>query len=316
MNGLAGPISLIAITQISSVWFPPNERTLATSITSTASWVGSALGFVTGLFIFTEEGLKLLVMSQSIAAGVIALVLIAYFPAKPKTPPAPSQEDDMKRQPRPYIYILKEFLMNPWFMVIVLISGASNGIYNGWITTVDVTLAKMGWNQSQAAWLSFISIISGTIFTCVLAKFADVVKGKFKIILVSLFLLSSLCFLCFTLSILEIIPYNYWAVLVLGIMGGTFVIATGPMCYEFVVELTYPLPEATSAGILSAFSNIVNIAFVYVADYASPLVLDWLIIGCFALFGLILIFLRDDYRRLQVDVHSDSIHKNAPIINP
>eukprot|EP01114_Cavostelium_apophysatum_P000430 TRINITY_DN10395_c0_g1_i1.p1 TRINITY_DN10395_c0_g1~~TRINITY_DN10395_c0_g1_i1.p1 ORF type:complete len:432 (-),score=26.91 TRINITY_DN10395_c0_g1_i1:263-1558(-) len=304
LNGLAGPVSLIAVTQISALWFHPNERTLATSVTSNASWLGSAIGFLTGLFVTTEKGLKMLVYWQSGVAGLIAIVLIAYFPSKPPTPPAPSQEEDMKAQPQSYLVILKGFATNARFLFIVFLSGATGGIYNGWITLADVTLGNLGWTQEQAAYLSFISIVAGTIVSCLLAKFADVFKGKFKIMLISLFFLSAVCFLCFTLSIKRIIPYNYWVVLTLGVLGGVFVVSTGPLCYEYVVELTYPLPEATSAAVLSGFSNLVNIGFVYVADYASPILVDWLTTACFGLFGFALLFFKDDYRRLRIDAKS------------
>jgi FLVCR family MFS transporter len=48
LNGAAGPVAMAASPVLSSVWFPPNERTTATAISSTLNYLGVALSFVVG----------------------------------------------------------------------------------------------------------------------------------------------------------------------------------------------------------------------------------------------------------------------------
>lgn len=48
LNGLAGPVTQAAPPLLSSAWFPLNERTTATAITSLCGSLGVALSFVIG----------------------------------------------------------------------------------------------------------------------------------------------------------------------------------------------------------------------------------------------------------------------------
>lgn len=46
LNGIAGPLIMAPPPKLSAVWFPPNQRTTATSIGTMAPYVGSAVGFL------------------------------------------------------------------------------------------------------------------------------------------------------------------------------------------------------------------------------------------------------------------------------
>ncbi|XP_064644031.1 solute carrier family 49 member 4 homolog isoform X1 [Lineus longissimus] len=48
LNGAAGPVAMAASPVLSSVWFPPDERTTATAVSSTLNYMGVALSFVVG----------------------------------------------------------------------------------------------------------------------------------------------------------------------------------------------------------------------------------------------------------------------------
>ena len=48
LNGLAGPIAMGAPPAISAEWFPPEQRTTATAISSVANTMGNAVSFLLG----------------------------------------------------------------------------------------------------------------------------------------------------------------------------------------------------------------------------------------------------------------------------
>jgi len=47
-NGLAGPVTQAGPPLLSSIWFPPNERTTATALASLAGSLGVAISFIIG----------------------------------------------------------------------------------------------------------------------------------------------------------------------------------------------------------------------------------------------------------------------------
>lgn len=48
LNAIAGPLVMGTVTQLSILWFPENERVLATSIFQTSNGMGTAVGFLAG----------------------------------------------------------------------------------------------------------------------------------------------------------------------------------------------------------------------------------------------------------------------------
>ena len=53
-NGLAGPVTQAGPPVLSSLWFPPNERTTATALASLTGSMGIAVSYVIGAVIFKE----------------------------------------------------------------------------------------------------------------------------------------------------------------------------------------------------------------------------------------------------------------------
>lgn len=48
LNGLAGPVASASAPLLSSLWFPPRERTTATSIVAISMYLGVAVSFIAG----------------------------------------------------------------------------------------------------------------------------------------------------------------------------------------------------------------------------------------------------------------------------
>jgi hypothetical protein len=90
LNSVCGPIGYAAVPLLSSLWFPPKERTTATAVTTLASWVGSVIGYSTGFYINHPWQLPYLVYAQTGFSFVIAVCIIIYFPDRPPTPPSTS----------------------------------------------------------------------------------------------------------------------------------------------------------------------------------------------------------------------------------
>ena len=77
--------------------FPPHERTRATSISQMSNAVGIGVSFLLGNFIVSQEDSKSaadsITVLLSVYSGVSILLLVlilAYFPSKPSTPPSNS----------------------------------------------------------------------------------------------------------------------------------------------------------------------------------------------------------------------------------
>ncbi|XP_028395717.1 solute carrier family 49 member 4 homolog [Dendronephthya gigantea] len=178
---LAGGMSPAAL--ISSTWFPPNQRTTSTAISTVSSYIGTALGFIippafvddikdsnipmvdnryhlnsTQINMYKRQ-INSLLYSEACIQFVIFVAIIIYYPAKPKIPPSLSAATgrvDFKNG-------IKKLFKNYNFLLLATIYGASTGVYGGWCSVLYQNLSDYGIkvNAMFAGWLGFVAVISG-----------------------------------------------------------------------------------------------------------------------------------------------------------
>lgn len=131
--------------------------------------------------------------------------------------------------------------------------------------------------------------------------------------LVVLFLLSTSFFVWFALSLPSVFSSEpvipVWeATLFISIIGGGFFLgAANPLFYELAVELTYPISEGTSAGLLTLINNIGCLLFFGVTPVISAEWINILMVATVFLSAVIMIFIPIVYKRSERDVERSSL---------
>lgn len=184
ITGLGGPVAMAAAPLVSSAWFPPDQRTTATAISSLACYSGTALSFVIGPFLvpdvatgnntdyaairknMSEHELKSLkdkIMNLMYIefgfTAVIFLLVLMYFPAKPRLPPSVTAAIGRLQ----FVSGAKILLKKPQFWLLVFIYGVSTGVYGGWCSILDLNLAQFNIDQKTAGWLGFGAVVAGSV---------------------------------------------------------------------------------------------------------------------------------------------------------
>ena len=180
--GLGGGLS--ASTLLSSTWFPPNQRTISTAISTMASYTGTALSFIISpafvgdvqtsgapkiddnyLLNSTlrhkyQNQINTLLYSEAGIMLAVFLAVLFYFPARPPKPPSRSAATGRVN----FKSGLKKLLKNYHFLFLSLIYGASTGVYGGWTSVLDQNLSEFGLGVGQrfAGWLGFVAVICGS----------------------------------------------------------------------------------------------------------------------------------------------------------
>merc|ERR1712004_315242 len=89
LNGVAGCMTNSSQAYISSVWFPEEERGLATAICIGMAYLGICMSFLIGpLVVKTPTSLFGYFYIQLVIVLVAGLSMLAYFPNKPEHPPS------------------------------------------------------------------------------------------------------------------------------------------------------------------------------------------------------------------------------------
>ena len=91
-NNLAMLFSYALPSRVSSTWFPPQERILSTGICSLMNPIGTALTFLlVPLIVSDADKYVVILYILLIAQGVLSVIILIYFPAKPSYPPSHSE---------------------------------------------------------------------------------------------------------------------------------------------------------------------------------------------------------------------------------
>ena len=187
---------MAAAPMVSAAWFPPEQRTTATAISSLACYSGTALSFVIGpllvpdvlnyatkveldnatvkgeisfiklrnVFNETErlrfKGNIMNLMYIEFAITVVTMLcVIIHFPDKPKLPPSVTAAIGRLE----FKVGAKSLLKNAQFWLLVFIYGIGTGVYGGWCSILDLNLSQFKISQKTAGWLGFGAVLAGSV---------------------------------------------------------------------------------------------------------------------------------------------------------
>jgi FLVCR family feline leukemia virus subgroup C receptor-related protein len=91
---------------------------------------------------------------------------------------------------------------------------------------------------------------------------------------------------------------------------GFFMTSVLPVGMDLSVEISYPLPEATTSSILLASANLFGIVFTVALTYVLPVSLAasvWALTGVVGLAAVLLLFFRPQNRRLAAEAAAASL---------
>ena len=121
--GIVDPAVMSTPPRISSVWFPPKQRTFATAVMVMSQNVGFALGFIIVPYLTRHYSIHTMLYVCAEMALFVALLATIYFPPRPPTPPSESASSDRTK----FWSSLKALMCNRSFLVLAVSGGLITG---------------------------------------------------------------------------------------------------------------------------------------------------------------------------------------------
>ncbi len=279
------PFLLNSVTKLSANWFPEDERTTSTGLGLIASFLGIGLGL--GLTPFIVEGINFhaMVLLYGILALVSAGLFMALVKNKPPTPPS----TDITSEKVFMFDGMKQLFTNKYFLVLALLSFLALGIFNMITTYIEVIVIPRGFSSTDAGLIGLVMLLGG-IFGCIIMSGLSDKFQKRKILLIISLLISTVSLFIISFAQDAILLY------VFAFCFGFGLLSAFPVALEYAVDITRPVPEASSSGILVMIGQIGGIIFILgleglktsSGDYFPALILEsfLLLICLFFLFFL------------------------------
>ena len=267
-TALFQPAILNSPAKLSATWFNEKWRVLITSICCSSNTIGVMFGYIVHTFVIEEniedpktfkDDFKSYLTLEFIISIVFCVIFIIFMREKPKYPPSNSQinrvinENKSTFEEVKKLFSIKNFIY--LFISLSCIVGYVNiiaTIFNSYMDMYDIT-------DTQASYISGIANFLGIITSIIVAAIIDKNK-KFTIILLLCNILSIVLYLI-TIIVLELVKSKYLYIII-GILfslliGVAIPIYTSGM--DLVCEITYPIGESTSDGVIMVGNQFIGI---------------------------------------------------------
>ncbi len=278
------PFVLNSITRLSANWFPESERTSATGLSLISQFIGILLGVLITPFLYAAVNLEITLLIYGILSLISGVLFIIFVKNKPPSPPS-------KEELREKVLMgkgLKSLFKNKGFIILFITFFFGLGIFNFITSYIELILDPRGFDATDAGIIGGLLLIGGIVGCIVMSALSDKFKKRKLLLIISIIIATvSLFIITPPITTDPVLLYLFSFLLGFGILSA------GPVALEFAVDLTKPVPEATSNGMLMMVGQIGGIIFILFfegftlgGDYFPALLLE----SIFLLATLILVF--------------------------
>ena len=307
LGGLGQPFFFNIPQKISSTWFSPKERTYATTGMTIFFSMANSIGSLIPQF-FVKSGAtndEMISQIQSMFLFTAILGTIAYIPgflfirSQPPTPPSAASVESEKNN-KDFRTNLNNLLKNKNACLFIIACAFNQSATISFSYIFQPILLPFSIDYEMVSDIfslaNILQIPGAFLGAYVVSKTA---KYKLAVIGLSFLGVGLILGTMFTAMLgTNVLLMIYYCVCYF--FQGPLV----PLTLEFIVELAFPVGEATSGGLIIMLYEIISLPITLVtsnfldAKTQTSAYVSFLILGCVAAFGaFIMLFVKEDLRR-------------------
>uniref|UniRef100_A0A915B322 Choline/ethanolamine transporter FLVCR1 n=1 Tax=Parascaris univalens TaxID=6257 RepID=A0A915B322_PARUN len=304
--------------RLAAVWFGPEQVSTACAAGVFGNQLGIAIGFVVPpLLVHMGEteaiaaDLKLLFLISAVTNSVILVLIIFFFSKQPPLPPSLAQLQSMERDvDKKYMVSLKQLATNPNYLLLLVTYGINVGVFYAVSTLLSqMVLHYYPDEQATTGTIGLLIVLAGMVGSVVCGIVLDKFHHyKLTTVVVYTFSFVGMVLFTFTIDLGQI-----WYIFVIAALLGFFMTGYLPIGFEFAAEITFPIAEGTTSGLLNASAQVFGVLMTMVMGHVIHSVNIFVCnisLSAFLLIGAILTgVIKSDLRR-------QNAHKNIAYVVP
>ena len=270
MSGIGQPFILNSFTKVAVNWFPEDEKAVATGIGTMSILVGIIVANIVTPIIYKSSGIESVLMVY----GVLSLLsMIFYFIFTKNNPENPPNKFAGQKA---FNYDgFKDLFKNKNFNILLILIFVGLGVFNALLSEIDTIFMSVSGSSETPGLIGGILIIGGIFGAGILSTISDATKRR--VIFLKVAMIIGTIF-----TVLLISFTNFDIVAVVAFIFGFFLVSGLPIGLTYAAEITYPITEEASNGLLFTVGQISGLLFLGV--FALPTVKEAMY--TFALFFL------------------------------
>lgn len=267
--GSAQMFTLSVPSRLAGLWFDSSQVSTACAIGVSSNQLGIALSFLIPPVVVRDSedysqirsDLQHLFIMMAVPITLLLILIYFFFEAAPPAPPSLAQLSAREKEKGrdSYSIVLRKLVTNQDFVLLMLSYGLNVGVFYAYSTLLNqLFLIHFPNGQTEAGQIGLTLIIGG--------MWGSVIWG---IVLDKTHMFRGTTLLVYVMGVIGIIGFTYsltykHLIMIYITSGflGFFMNGYLTVAYEFAAELTYPLPESTSSGLLNAIGEALGVVLV------------------------------------------------------
>ncbi|XP_033119497.1 solute carrier family 49 member A3-like [Anneissia japonica] len=250
------PFLMFAPTKLAALWFAGDQRAVANMMATMLNPLGLlGANILSPLIVKHYKDIPLMLLVYMIPGAVVfVLSVFGVCSSVPPTPPSASAAQVHET----FLQGLKKIVRIKPYIILCINFGAGFGLLSALLTVLQQVLCVRGYSDTFSGYCGAAMIGCGIVASFFSGLYVDKTK-KFEEVTKIFFSLAIIAFMIF--SVISTFSGMEDAIFACCVLFGTFGLAQYPIGLELGVECTYPVAEATSAGLIALSGQVQGIIF-------------------------------------------------------
>ncbi|XP_062331812.1 solute carrier family 49 member A3 isoform X1 [Osmerus eperlanus] len=255
---LAQPLVIFTPTKLTAVWFPDHQRATANMVASMSNPLGLLFANIfSPMIVASTNNLTLLMCVYAIPA--ILACLLATVGIRSRAPPTPPSASAEMSNSEPFLQGIKLLMRNRAYLILLLCFGSGIAVFTCFSTLLEQVLCIRGYTNDFSGLCGGLFIVFGIVGAALLGVYVDKTKQFTEATKVNMSF-SALAGTAF--AVVSQMRGQKVAVAAGASAFGFFGFSIYPVAMELSVECSYPVGEATSAGLIFISGQIQSVIYI------------------------------------------------------
>ncbi|MFX0085561.1 MAG: MFS transporter [Candidatus Hodarchaeota archaeon] len=251
MVAIGQPFVLNSFTKLAVNWFPEEEKATATGLGTMSLFIGIIITMIATYPLYATNGIEFVLLIYGLLSLISMVLYLLFVRDKPSHPPNPYFREKTFQTKG-----IRNLFENRDFNLLIFLLFAGLGIFNALLSAIDDIFNRFSPNTGIIGGL----IILGGIFGAVILSSLSDKLSKRKIFL-------NIALIAGTpLTLFLGITDDFVLAIILAFIFGFILVPALPVGLTYAAEITHPVPEESSNGVLMMFGQLGGIIFLIMPD--------------------------------------------------